>query len=118
VESKKPLWFSTAMAEDYKAFSPVTVLTSQPGQMLGIGNAYDAAKFILEQWPAERGGPKLEMAKEILWKCVAGECSAAIARVAFIEAARESSLYIAPPENEPLRSKPNWQKAASAWRRS
>ena len=62
---KKPLWFSTAMAEDYKAFSPVTVLTSQPGQMLGIGNAYDAAKFILEQWPAERGGPKLEMAKEI-----------------------------------------------------
>ncbi|WP_436120199.1 DUF982 domain-containing protein [Phyllobacterium sp. LjRoot231] len=65
----------------------------------------------------ERGGPKLSNAKVILSKCLAGECSAAVARVAFIEAARESRIYIAPPENEPVRSKPKWHKAAKAWRR-
>ncbi|RCW82013.1 DUF982 domain-containing protein [Phyllobacterium bourgognense] len=106
------------MAEDYKAFSPVTVLTSQPGQMRGIGTAYDAAKFIVEEWPPERGGSKLSNAKVILLQCLSGQCSPAIARVSFIEAARESHIYIAPPENEPVRSKPNWQKAARAWRRT
>ena len=104
--------------EDYKAFAPVTVLTTKPGQMLGIGTAYDAAQFIAEGWPPERGGPKLETCKAILLKCLEGGCSAAVARVAFIEAARESSIYIAPPENEPARSKPRWHKAAKAWRRS
>jgi hypothetical protein len=77
--------------------------------------AYDAAKFIVEGWPPERGGPKLSNAKVILLKCLAGECSAAVARVAFIEAARESYTYIAPPEIEPLRGKPRWRKA-KAWR--
>ena len=101
--------------EDYRVFKPVTVLTSQPGQMRGIGTAYDAAKFIVEGWPPERGGPKLSNAKVILLKCLAGECSAAVARVAFIEAARESYTYIAPPEIEPLRGKPRWRKA-KAWR--
>jgi hypothetical protein len=72
--------------EDCRAFNPVTVLSSRPGQMLNIGTAFDAAKFILEQWPPERGGPKLEMAKEILWKCLALECSPAVARVGFIHA--------------------------------
>ncbi|MDR6635091.1 hypothetical protein J2X72_003903 [Phyllobacterium sp. 1468] len=118
MESQKPLCFSTAMAEDYKAFAPVTVLTNRPGQMLGIGTAYDAAKFVVEEWPAERGGPKLSDAKVILLQCLSGQCSPAIARVAFIEAARESHIYIVPPENEPVRSRPKWQKAARAWRRS
>ena len=104
--------------EDYKPFAPVTVLTRQPGKMLGVGTAYDAAIFILDEWPPERGGPKLAACKDILLKCLEGECSPAIARVAFIEAARESSIYIAPPENEPVRGKPRWRKAAKAWRRS
>ena len=103
--------------EDYRAFALVTVLTKRPGLMINVRTAYDAAIFILDEWPPERGGPKLAVCKEILLKCLESECSAAVARVAFIEAARGSSIYIAPPENEPARSKPRWHKA-KAWRRS
>ena len=103
--------------ENYRAFAPVTVLTSMPGMMVGIGTAYDAAKFILEEWPIDEDGPKLETCKEILWKCLAGECSPAVARVAFIEAAREANIYIAPPENESVRGKPPRWRNAKAWRR-
>ncbi|WP_147274734.1 DUF982 domain-containing protein [Phyllobacterium bourgognense] len=46
--------------EDYRAFAPVTVLTSTPGMMVGIGTAYDAAKFILEEWPIDVDCPELE----------------------------------------------------------
>ena len=103
--------------EDYRAFAPVMVLSSQPGKMIGVNSAYDAATFILEQWPSERGGPKLETCKAILLKCLAQACSAAVARVAFIEAAREANIYIAPPENEPVRGKPTRWRKAGAWRR-
>jgi len=92
--------------EDDKAFEPVTVLTKRPGQMINVGTTYDAAMFILDEWPPERGGPKLAACKEILLKCLEGECSPAVARVAFIEAAREADIYIPPPENEPVRGKP------------
>ena len=103
--------------EDYRAFAPVTVLSRQPGKMIGVNSAYDAATFILEQWPPERDGPKLTTAKTILLKCLAGECSPAVARVAFIEAAREADIYIAPPENEPVRGKSTRWRKAKAWRR-
>lgn len=105
--------------EDHKPFKPVTVMTSKPGQSRGIGTAYDAAVFILDQWP-ERGGPKLTTAKQILLKCLAGECSAAVARVAFIEAARESGLYVTPPEIDPLtagRASKRWGKRGKVLRR-
>ncbi|WP_436119527.1 DUF982 domain-containing protein [Phyllobacterium sp. LjRoot231] len=49
---------------------------------------------------------------------MACECSTAVARVAFIEAAREANIYIAPPENEPVRSKPTRWRKAKAWRRA
>lgn len=104
--------------EDYRAFAPVTVLSRKPGVMIGVNSAYDAAAFILEQWPPERSGPKLTTAKAILLACLAGECSVAAARVAFIEAAREANIYIAPPENEPVRGKPTRWHKAKARRRS
>ena len=103
--------------EDYRAFAPVTVLSSQPGKMMGINSAYDAAAFVLEQFPPEHSGPKLTTAKAILLACLAGECSVAAARVAFIEAAREANIYIAPQENEPLKGKPTRWRKAKAWRR-
>lgn len=100
--------------ETYRAFSPVTVMTSKPGQMLNIGTVYDAAKFILEEWPEGRSGQKLSNAKVILYQCLAGECSPAIARVAFVEAARESNIYIPAPEIDPVtagRPSPRWRKS-------
>jgi uncharacterized protein DUF982 len=61
--------------ESYSAFKPVTVMSSKPGQMRGIGSAYDAAKFILDEWPEGQSGPKLTNAKQILYQCLAGDCS-------------------------------------------
>ncbi len=69
--------------------------------MINIGTAYDTAKLLLEEWPQESGGPKHHNARVILLSCLAGQCSAAVARVAFIEAAREANIYIAPRENGP-----------------
>ena len=106
----------TTMAdfETYRAFSPVTVMTSKLGVMRGIGTAYDAAIFILEEWPEGRGGPKLRNAKQILHDCLAGQCSPAIARVAFVEAAREANIYVPPAEIDPItagRPSPRWRRS-------
>jgi hypothetical protein len=103
--------------EDYRSFAPVAVMSRQLGVLLHIGTAYDAAHFLLYEWPAEETGPKLTTAKAILLACLAGECSVAVARVAFIEAAREANIYIAPPENEPVRGKLTRWRKAKAWRR-
>ena len=80
--------------ETYQAFSPVTVMSRRPGQMINIGTAYDATKFFLEDWPPERGGPLVLAAMHALHNCLAGELAPAIARVAFIEPAREANIYV------------------------
>lgn len=103
--------------QDYRAFRPVTVLSRQLGVALNIGTAYDAAHFLLYEWPAGETGAKHLNAKVILRSCLAGECSAAVARVAFIEAAREANLYVQPPENEPVKGNPTRSRKAKAWPR-
>lgn len=50
--------------------------------------------YILEKWPDDAGGRKLATAKAILLKCLAGDCSAAVAHVALVEAAREADIFI------------------------
>ena len=92
--------FPAMVYEDYKTFQRVQVFGRQPGQLVSVTSAYDAARFVLEQWPDETG-PKHLMAREILLKCLEGGCSAAVARVAFVEAAREAGIYM---EAEPLRT--------------
>ena len=101
------------MSEDHKPFQTVTVLTSQPGNMLGIASAYDAARFMSQEWPSEEGS-KLSMAKAIVRKCLEGECSAAVARVAFVEAAREANILVeAQTRPAPIGKLQRWQKTAS-----
>ncbi|NTS30630.1 DUF982 domain-containing protein [Phyllobacterium sp. BT25] len=106
------------MYEDYKTFQRVQVFGRQPEQLISVTSAYDAAVFLLQQWPDETG-PKHLMAREILLKCLEGNCSAAVARVAFVEAAREPGIYM---EAEPMRpaytGKPNpkWGKRKPRWR--
>jgi len=110
VESSTLLCCNGLMYEDYRPFKIVSV--SQNGKAIGITSAYDAAKYILEKWPDDAGGPKLENCKEILLACLAGNCSAAIARVAFVEAARESGIYIETPDRPPATGKPqHWHKS-------
>jgi hypothetical protein len=104
------------MYEDHKPLQTVMVMTSQPRKMLGIGSAYDAAVFLLEEWPIDEG-PKLSMAKAILLKCLAGECSAAVARVAFVEVAREADIYIDTTPRPPATGKlERWGKRKPARR--
>ncbi len=86
--------------EDYRTFKVVRVFGRQPGQLVAITSAYDAAKFVLEEWPSEEAGNKHVMARQILLKCLEGNCSPAVARVAFIEAAKEAGIFM---ETEPLR---------------
>ena len=79
--------------EDYKKFQIVSVFGRKPGQVVGITSAYDAAKFMLEEWPFEQGA-KMSTARALLLKCLGGGCSAAVARVAFVEAAREANIFV------------------------
>ncbi|ATU91459.1 DUF982 domain-containing protein [Phyllobacterium zundukense] len=95
-----PLCYRSAIMEDYKPFKIVSVLRN--GKAIGITSAYDAAVFILEKWPDE-DGPKARLARQILLNCLAGECSAAVARVAFVEAAKEAGIYV---ETTPRRYRP------------
>ncbi len=95
--------------EDYKPFKIVSVLVGSTFH--GITSVYDAAKFMLEQWP-EEDGPKARMARAILLKCLEGGCSAAVARVAFVEALREAEFFIQPPREPTVGGKPDpkWKR--------
>ena len=86
-----PLCYRSGTMEDYKPFKIVSVLRN--GSSVGITSAYDAAVFMLEKWP-EEDGPKARLARQILLNCLAGECSDAVARVAFVEAAREAGIFV------------------------
>lgn len=96
------------MFEDYKSFRIVSVLKGATS--IGITSAYDAAKFMLEQWPDE--GPKAHMARQILLKCLEGNCSAEVARVAFVEAAREANIFVETQARPPSTGSlgPRWGK--------
>lgn len=103
--------------EDHKPFQTVTVLTRRPGKMLGVSSAFDAARFILEEWPHE-DGPKLSTAKAILLKCLEGGCSAAVARVAFIEAAREANIFVETVQRPTPERKLEWSRRRRPARRA
>jgi len=103
--------------EDYKPFQIVSVLKGATS--IGIASAYDAAKFMLEQWPNE-GGPKTNLAKAILYDCLDNRCSAEVARVAFIEAAREAGIFIETAPRPPMTGGlgPRWGKRKPPRRRT
>ncbi|WP_197030320.1 DUF982 domain-containing protein [Phyllobacterium sp. UNC302MFCol5.2] len=71
----------------------VRVFGRQPGQLVSVTSAYDAAVFLLQEWPNETGH-KHRLAREIMLKCLEGGCSAAVARVAFVEAAKEAGIFM------------------------
>ncbi|WP_410010459.1 DUF982 domain-containing protein [Phyllobacterium sp. A18/5-2] len=50
--------------------------------------------LLLEEWPDDERGPKYIICREILLKYLEGGCPTAIARVAFVEAAREAGIYV------------------------
>lgn len=77
--------------EDYRPFKIVSVL--RYGSSVGITSSHDAAVYMLEKWPDE-DGPKAPLARQILLNCLAGECSASVARGTFVEAVKEAGIFV------------------------
>lgn len=77
-------------------FKEVKVMTRQLGVMRNITSIRQAAEFILTEWPGEET-EILDTAKFALLKCYDGEMSPGVARMAFIEAAKEADIYIDAP---------------------
>lgn len=76
-----------------KHFKEVTVMTRQVGKMRVITSVVQAAEFILNEWPGDNT-KMLDIAKHALVECFDGKMSPGVARMAFIEAAKEAHIYI------------------------
>lgn len=62
-----------------------------------------------------RDGPKARLARELLLKCLEGGCSSRVARVAFVEAAREANIFIETEVRPPTTGKiDRWGKRKTA----
>ena len=85
--------------ENYKPFK--SSQSFRAARHSTFDSVYDASKYITEQWPEEEHGPKYLNCLEILLKCLEGGCTAAVARVAFVEAAREAGIYVEPMQRPP-----------------
>lgn len=101
-----------------KPFKAVTIMTSQVGRMLVINSTLRAAEYLLTEWPVF-SGEKLSIAKHALLKCIEGEMSPGVARMAFIEAAKEADIYIeAQPRPQSTGKLQRWGKRRYPQRRA
>jgi hypothetical protein len=91
VETSAPPLCCNEGMEDYKPFKIVSVL--QGAKTYNVDSVYDAAKYLLQKWPEDEHGPKYQNCKAIHLKCLADECSAAVARVAFVVEAAGKQGY-------------------------
>lgn len=85
-------------------------MTRQIGRMKVITSIMQAAEFIVNEWPGV-DSEKLEIAKHALVKSYDGEMSPGVARMAFIEAAKEAEIYVEAAGRPPLAGK------IESWRR-
>jgi Protein of unknown function (DUF982) len=87
-----------------KAFKDVIVMTRQVGKMLVICSIVRAAEFIVNEWPGDQT-KKLEIASHALVEAFEGKMSPGVARMAFIEAAKEADIYIEAVARQPQTDK-------------
>lgn len=94
-----------------KHFKDVTVMTRQIGKMRVITSVVQAAEFIINEWPGEQTD-KLEIAKHALVQCFDGKMSPGVARMAFVEAAKEADICIdAQPRPQSTGKLERWDKS-------
>lgn len=74
---------------------PVTYETQSQGQYRTISSAVEAARVLLEDWPASKGIQFLR-AKAVCLTALTGEVEPEVSRVAFLRAAEEAGVYIRP----------------------
>lgn len=74
-------------------FPPVTIESRGLGKSRNICSVSEAAEYLLMKWPVHEG-QKLKAARQRCFDALEGKASAADARSAFIEAAREADIFI------------------------
>ncbi|UXN57872.1 DUF982 domain-containing protein [Phyllobacterium zundukense] len=74
-------------------FPPVTIESRRLGKPENICSVTEAAEFLLMKWPVHQG-PKLKAARQRCFDALDGNASAADARSAFIEAAKEADIFV------------------------
>jgi hypothetical protein len=86
---------------DEKPFdAPVTVEVGEVGKYRQIRTTREASECLLTVWPLNRG-PRHRDAVDACLKVLDGHRSTSDAREAFIEAAKESEVYVQqPPERQ------------------
>ena len=72
---------------------PVRVMLGTPSQMRIVASTRDAAECLSDYWPLKRGFAH-RTAQEACLTVLAGEELTYVARLAFIEAAREAGILV------------------------
>jgi beta-glucosidase-like glycosyl hydrolase len=75
-------------------FNPITIEINEAGHYRNITSVEEANLFLLHDWPQEKGLAQLAAQRACL-DALMGKVAAEEARAAFIEAAKESGIYIA-----------------------
>jgi beta-glucosidase-like glycosyl hydrolase len=76
------------------ALNPITIEINEAGHYRNITSVEEANEFLLHDWPQEKGLAQLAARRACL-DALMGKVAAEEARAAFIEAAKESGIYIA-----------------------
>jgi hypothetical protein len=93
-----------------RAFKEVQVMTRQVGKTRVITSVAQAAEFIVNEWPGI-DTERLEIAKHALVQSFDGKMSPGVARMAFIEAAKEAKIFIeATGRLQPTGKLDKWRK--------
>jgi len=74
-------------------FPRVTIDSSHLGRPNGINSVSEAVEFLLNKWPVYEG-LKLKAARQCCLDALEGKASAAAARSALIEAAKEADIFV------------------------
>jgi hypothetical protein len=93
-----------------RAFKEVQIMTRQVVKIRVITSVAQAAEFIVNEWPGV-DTEKLEIAKHALVQSFDGKMSPGVARMAFIEAAKEAEIFIeAAGRPQPTGKPEKWRK--------
>ena len=74
-------------------FPPVTIVLHRFDGPKNICSVSEAAEYLLMKWPVHEG-QKLKVARQCCFDALDGKASAADARSAFIEAAKEAHIFV------------------------
>jgi len=74
-------------------FPPVTIESRRLGKPKNICSISEAAEYLLMKWPIHEG-QKLKAARQCCFDALDGKASAADARSAFVEAAKEAHIFV------------------------